>query len=163
MNLKDKMNRELDRLASLIGSASPAVELKFTTADHDRIECLLSGIDKIACAFEHFTLKTDKLADASLEELKSLSENLSSRLTYLLEPISPIEFDPDGCVVQMRSNPPQKDEQEISYYELLVKRGGQLALRRHRKVASDSRVDVSANVTREVLQRLASDFSAAVN
>ena len=50
-----------------------------------------------------------------------------------MEPIRPIELDADACVVQLRSNPPQQDDDGRSYYELLVRRGGEIALARYRK------------------------------
>ena len=58
----------------------------------------------------------------------------------------------------MRSNPPKKDEQGTSYYELLVRREG-LSLCRWNKQTGDVRVQLPANVTREVLLRLIGDFS----
>lgn len=158
-SLKEKLDRELDRLAS---NAGAAMQLDLAITDGDRLESRLTALDAIACAFEQFALKSDKLGDATLDELKKLSEDLSSRLSYLLEPISPIEIDPKGCVVQMRSNPPQKDDAGTSYYELLVQRGGQVSLCRYNKTSGNVRQTVPANVTREVLQRLASDFTTAV-
>ena len=92
--------------------------------------------------------------------MRKVAEALSARLTYLLEPIQPIEVDPDHCVVQMRSNPPQRNENRTSYYELLVARGGQLSLCRYEKDTSSIRQCVPAQVTLEVFWRLLGDFSA---
>ena len=50
-----------------------------------------------------------------------------------MEPICPIEIDADACVVQLRSNPPHRDDDGRSYYELMVRRGGEIALSRYRK------------------------------
>ena len=96
------------------------------------------------------------------EQLKKIAEQLSARLTYLLEPISPIETDAQGCVVQMRSNPPHKDADRTSYYELLVSRSGELSLCRYTRPAGAPRQLIAAHVTREVLLRLAADFAAVV-
>jgi hypothetical protein len=101
------------------------------------------------------------LASAGIERLRAVSQDLSQRLTYLLEPIAPIEVDAEQCVVQLRSNPPQRDEQRTSYYELLVRRGGELSLCRWTKAAGDVRQPLAAHVTREVFLRLVGDFSAA--
>ncbi len=98
----------------------------------------------------------------SSDQLKATAEKLSARLTYLLEPISPIETDAHGCVVQMRSNPPQKEVDRTSYYELLVSRSGELSLCRYARVGGQTREPIAAHVTREVLARLAADFSAVV-
>ncbi len=91
-----------------------------------------------------------------------MAENLSQRLTYLLEPVSPIETDAEGCTVQLRSNPPQKEADRTSYYELLVSRAGEMSLCRWTRAAKSTRDLVPAQITREVLLRLASDFAAVV-
>jgi hypothetical protein len=108
------------------------------------------------------SLRCDKLAAMSTDGLKQVAANLSKRLTYLLEPISPIETDAEGCTVQMRSNPPHKDTDRTSYYELLVSRAGELSLCRYTRVAKGQRQAIPAQLTREVLVRLAGDFSAVV-
>ena len=127
-----------------------------------RLECHLTALEPLACAVLRLTLAADKLASMNSTELEQVAQNLSGRLTYLLEPISPIETDAEGCVVQMRSNPPQKNEDRTSYYELLVARAGQLTLCRYTRTPGQPRQVVPAELTREVLVRLAGDFVAAV-
>ena len=61
----------------------------------------------------------------------------------------------------MRSNPPQKEADRTSYYELLVARTGELSLVRYSRAAGQPRESIPAHVTREVLCRLAGDLSAA--
>jgi hypothetical protein len=127
-----------------------------------RLSCELASVDKLACEFQHLTLHTPALADASTERLQKLAADLAGRLTYLLEPIHPIETDAQGCVVQMRSNPPQRGDDGTCYYELLVRRGGELSLRRWKKLAGGTRTPLSCTVTREVLLRLIGDLAAVV-
>lgn len=126
-----------------------------------RLHCELVAHENLALAFARFELQADKLAAASLERLKTVAEDLSRRLTYLLEPISPVEVDADQCIVQLRSNPPQRDEAGACYYELLVQRGGRLSLCRWTKESGAPRRQVPTQVTREVFFRLVADFSAA--
>ncbi len=121
----------------------------------------IAGVDAIGCALRELALHADALATASIDELKTLSEKLSQQINYLMEPISPIEIDSEGATVQMRSNPPQKDDDGTKYYELLVRRDG-LTLCRYRRAAGQTRQVVPANLTREVLARLAGDFVDAV-
>lgn len=123
--------------------------------------CQLTALDTLACSFTRLALRADSLSNRSTDELKRIAEQLSAKLTYLLEPISPIETDAEGCVVQMRSNPPQKEADRTSYYELLVARTGELSLVRYSRVAGQPRESIPAHVTREVLCRLAGDLSAA--
>ena len=91
-----------------------------------------------------------------------MAKVLSARLTYLMEPIRPIEIDADACVAQLRSSPPQRDDDGRSYYELTVRRGGEIALCRYRKEPGTVRQQIPATVTREVLLRLADDFEAVL-
>lgn len=125
------------------------------------LSCELSGLDTFGCAFVRFELHSDALSEATIEQIRNISNKLSSRLNYLLEPITAVEADAEQCVVQLRSNPPQRDEQRTSYYELLVRRGGELSLCRWTKDPGDSRQPLPAHVTREVFLRLVGDFSAA--
>jgi len=130
------------------------------TADGQEVRCELTALDSMACAFQSLLLHSSALAGRSAEQLKGVAEKLSARLTYLLEPISPIEIDAQGCLVQMRSNPPQKGEDGTTYYELLVARSGELSLRRFNAAQRGQRTAIAAQVTREVLLRLVGDFSA---
>jgi hypothetical protein len=124
------------------------------------LRCQLVALDSLACSFTRLAVHSEKLAGMSREALKRTAEVLSSRLTYLLEPISPIEIDSEGCLVQLRSNPPQKESDRTSYYELLVARSGELSLCRYARSSGQSRQMIAAQVTREVLVRLVADFSA---
>ncbi len=102
-----------------------------------RLVCELTGLDAFGCVFVRFELHSDALSNATMERVREISKSLSARLTYLLEPIAPIESDAEQCIIQMRSNPPQRDEQGTSYYELLVRRGGALSLCRWNKAPGD--------------------------
>ncbi len=126
-----------------------------------RLHCELVAHENLAVAFARFEVEAENLAVASLDRLKTIAEDLSHRLTYLLEPISPVEVDADQCIVQLRSNPPQRDDTGASYYELLVQRCGRLSLCRWTKESGAPRRQVPAQVTREVFLRLVADFSAA--
>ena len=85
------------------------------------------------------------------------------KLLNAKRPIAPIELDAQGCSVQMRSNPPQKDDNGRRYYELLIRRGGSIALCRYEKQPGQPRVRVPAVLTHEVVGRLIDDFSATVD
>jgi hypothetical protein len=136
-------------------------QLLEVTAGGQRLRCALVALDTLACSFTRLDLDCGSLAGATLAKVRDVAEKLSRRLTYLLEPISPVETDALGCLVQMRSNPPAKDEDGTSYYELLVSQRGNLSLCRYKRTAGSPRTTVPAHVTREVLLRLVGDFSAA--
>ncbi|MEX2317632.1 MAG: hypothetical protein WD669_10810 [Pirellulales bacterium] len=156
MTLQKNFEQELTKLGS--GAAA-----SLFAADSPReIHCDIIERNSLAVSFERLALRTTELADATIADLERLAKSLSERLTYLMEPISPIEVDAGACVVQMRSNPPQRDDDGRSYYELLVRRGGEISLCRFRKENGAGRQQISANVTREVIVRLVGDFCAVL-
>ncbi len=123
-----------------------------------QLSCDIVERNSLAVLFNQLRLTTDELASAGAGELERIGKALAGRLTYLMEPIAPIEIDAAACVVQLRSNPPQRDDDGRSYYELIVRRGGEIALTRYRKTNGDARQQIAATVTHEVLMRLVSDF-----
>ncbi len=127
----------------------------------DRLTCVLTTLESLGCAFTSLSLESGRLAGASIDRLKAVSADLARRLTYLLEPINPIETDIDRCIVQMRSVPPKQQADQIDYFELLVARSGELSLARYSRAKGGQRMAIPAQVTREVLLRLAGDLVAA--
>jgi hypothetical protein len=157
MDIKTDIQRELKRIQAVSGRGLLQVD-----TGSGRIEADLLAVDAIGCSFLTLAYSTDKLAGLPIDELKKLSESLIARLTYLLEPIGIVEVDRDRASVQLRSKPPQKGDDGTSYYELMVRRGGDVTLSRYQKKPGQIREIVSAHVTREVLQRLAEDFVTVV-
>ena len=159
MNLKLRAEAALKAIAPFLQGRQSIDE----TTGAQTLHCDLVALDVLACAFDRFEVHGDKLTPAGMPELKRVAEDLSRRLTYLLEPISPIEADQQQCIVQLRSNPPQAGDDGTSYYELLVARGGKLSLCRWLKERGQPRRIIPAQVTREVFLRLVADFSAAAS
>ena len=157
MSLRERVQQSLVSIPSFTTGTHP---LSVTEGDQT-LACELVALDSLACAFDHFVLQTPALAQATVESLRALSDKLSRRLGYLLETIGAVETDAEQCVVQMRSTPPHQDDDGTSYYELLVRRGGELRLNRYRKTPGSERQVIPAHVTREVFLRLVADFSAA--
>jgi hypothetical protein len=156
MNLHKKLEQELSTLGNG-GAAVLAVE-----EAPRRITCELAERNSLAMSFTELRLSTTELAGADADKLDRIGKVLSERLTYLMEPIAPIEIDAAACVVQLRSNPPQRDDDGRSYYELMVRRGGEITLTRYRKEIGDARHPIAATVTREVLLRIVGDFCAVL-
>ena len=157
MSLKNRVQHQLAAMRAFHGGAQDISVREGPQA----FECELVGLDTLACAFQHFTVRTDALAQANVSQLQSVSDRLAKKLSYLLEAIGAVEIDAEQCVIQMRSVPPHKDDDGTSYYELMVRSGGELSLRRYQKSPGRSRQPVAAHVTREVFLRLVGDFSAA--
>ena len=125
------------------------------------LEFELTAVDSMAVNLKYLQLSTSHPAASGTEELKQLGHDLAERLIYLLEPITPIEIDPEGATIQMRSNPPRQDDDGTRYYELLVRRSG-LSLRRYVKTPGAVRQGIAGQLTRDVVGRLATDFVATV-
>ncbi len=156
MTLRMQFEQELIQLGA---GGSATVDI---TASSRRLTCDLVERNSLAVAFQTLRVATPELAGATSSSLERMAKELSARLTYLMEPIRPIEIDADACVAQLRSSPPQRDDDGRSYYELTVRRGGEILLCRYRKEPSAARQQIAANVTREVLLRLADDFEAVL-
>ena len=153
-HLNDKLNRLIQQ------HSGGSCELTLDTPE-GQFTAQLETIDQLACTFSLLRLEANKLAAATIDELAAVATDLSSRLSYLLETISPVEIDRDMCIVQMRSSPPEQGDQGTFYYELVLRQGA-IDLCRYQKSPGDVREAVPATVTREVLGRLAEDFVAAI-
>jgi hypothetical protein len=156
MTIQSQFQQQLTKLGTG-GAATVTAE-----AQPRKLSCDVVERNALAVSFNVLRLTTAELASASAADLERLGKALSDRLTYLMEPIAPIEIDAQACVVQLRSNPPQRDDDGRSYYELTVRRGGEIALVRFRKETGATRQQIPATVTSEVLVRLVGDFCAAL-
>ena len=150
----------LAELQTAIGQTS----LPLVVADGQRtVRCHAVQCDPLAATIDELSLETPELAGATVAQLQVASLSLSQRVNYLLEPIAPIETDATGCSVQMRSNPPQRDDNGRRYYELLLRRGGEVVLCRYEKQPGQPRLRVPAALTHEVIGRLVDDFCSTVD
>ena len=156
MSLQDDLLKELQ---SIIGQQNQRV---IAQEGKRTLRCEVDQCDPLAVAVYEFVLESTELANTDIGKLKSASQSLCNRVNYLLEPISPIETDFDSCIVQMRSTPPQSQEDTKYYYELLIKRGGSIAMSRYEKQPGAIRTQVASQLTHEVLGRLADDFNVTI-
>ena len=122
------------------------------------IRCDFSSIDSMACAVQR--LAVDFSSSQSAERLRDKCTELSAKLTYLLEPLQIIECDEELSTVQMRSNPPQADQQARRYYELTAT-PSRLALCRFEKRPGHGREQINCVFTHEVVMRLVKDLAEA--
>lgn len=158
MSLKQQVQQALQNWPPFTG----ACRLLSAQDGAVRLECRLTALDRLACAFEHLQVQHPALTNASLQRLKQIADQLSARLTYLLEPIRVLEADAQQCAVQLRSSPPEREADSAAYYELLVRADGTLSLARYVKQPGMPRQVTPAQVTHEVLLRLVVDLTSAV-
>lgn len=157
MSIRNKILQALPSAGSGSGRAEIAISAPAGSLVIDVV-----AADVIGCSIQSLRLDSTRLQGASAEQLKQLGERLAGKLTYLLEPLRPIELDLDGFLLQMRSNPPQKDEDGSQYYEILARREG-LRLCRFQKERGQPRREIPAHLTREVLARLGEDFAGVMS
>ena len=155
------MSSLVDQLMQQVDASGPGA----TVSSRERGERLVLGLssyDQLAVAVTELRLETDRLAGASADRVAEVAKLLTDRVSYLLEPLTPVEIDRELAIVQLRSTDPTTEDQVASYYELLVRTGGSITMRRYRKPRGVMREPIDATLTREVLRRLAGDLLAAV-
>ena len=157
MSLSSKL---LDELRSSVGQRGRSISL---SEGQRVVRCEAFECDPFAASIDEIVLETPELANATTSQLQAASRDLALRVNYLLEPIAPIETDAQGCSVQMRSNPPHKDDNGARYYELLLRRGGLASLSRYEKQPGQPRTRIPAALTHEVIGRLIDDFSVTID
>lgn len=160
MSLADRLNQRL---------AQPGIDgANVDVADSgDRLLVRVDQSGPLAVTCWELRLTTDRLAGAPIDRVREVAEEITRRVTYLLEPIQPIESDAEACVVQLRSTQPSQTDSEgrngvMSYYEALVKTGGSISLQRFESQRGVLRTSVSMTLTKEIIIRLVADFLASV-
>jgi hypothetical protein len=122
--------------------------------DHLCIELELAERGLIGCLFS----RVDLQARASAR-LRLGSSRIAEKITYLGESLGVIEKEASGGKRVLRSLPPRKDGQIISYFEILLDGPNALSLARYEYDPQvGERKAVSAPLTLETLERLVTDL-----
>jgi len=157
MSLSADLQQEL---TALIGTNSPTT---VTVADPAGLMLTVefTAVDSMSCSFTGITLFVPSLQQAAFDVLKQWAQALSQRITYLLENIGPLEFDPDAGEVLIRSTPPSQLPSGTQYFEIILSShsSGTFSLRRYASVKGQpGRQAVDITVTHEVLIKLTDDL-----
>lgn len=121
----------------------------------------VTAIDAMSVEFQELSLFVPTLQNSAFDVLKQWSTDLSQRITYLLENIGPLEFDPAAGQVLIRSTPPSQLTSGTQYFEIMLSSSGNgtFTLKRFRSVAGRTgRDQVEMQMTIEVLLRLIDDL-----
>jgi len=162
MSFRTDLTRELTRLRGL------SVVTPVTVTMQDGGVSLSVGflaVDSLACSFEQIGLQAPHLAGCGFDVLKKWAEQLSRRITYLLEQIGPLEYDEPAGQVLIRSTPPSQLSNGTQYYEILLQshQGGRFTLQRYESTKGQpGRRQAPLTTTHEVLLKLADDLSDTV-
>ena len=85
MTLQSKLDQELTNLGNGAAATVTIEELP------RELTCVITERNSLAVSFNDLRLTTGELASAAPADLERIGKQLADRLTYLMEPISPIE------------------------------------------------------------------------
>ena len=163
MSLSDSLSQELTRLVGLNSVLPQTITLPTTNRIDMSIE--FTAVDSLSCAFRELRINAPHLAGASFATLKTWADDLSRRITYLLENLGPLEFDPTTQQVLIRSKSPDQRTGGAKYYEILLQcqAAGRFFLRRYYSDPTQTgRNQVDLHLTHETLLKLVDDLVATV-
>jgi hypothetical protein len=157
MSLSLDLQHELKRL---VGTTRPTT---VTIAEPGGLSMQVefTAVDTMSCSFAEIQLFVPSLQNATFDILKKWAEQLSQRITYLLENIGPLEYDPAAGEVLIRSTPPSQLSNGTQYFEIILssKSSGTFSLKRYRSTKGQPGRDaVEITVTHEVLLKLTNDL-----
>ncbi len=159
MSLRPALSAELGRLRGYSSASPVAVHLQGPAGINIAID--LTIVDSLSCAFREITVHVPALQNAAFDALKKWAEALSQRITYLLEQLSPLEYDPQGGQVLIRSTSPDQLPDGTQYYEMILSSQGtgNFSLRRYKSVkGTTGRDPIDMQVTHEALYKLCDDL-----
>ncbi|HWL10955.1 MAG TPA: hypothetical protein VNQ76_21280, partial [Planctomicrobium sp.] len=118
MSLRDQLELELKNLHAVRSAMPTTVQLSDSSGVALRVE--LSQLDSMSCAFSELALFVPQLQNSAFDVLKQWAIDLSQKVSYLLEKIGALEFDPANGQVLIRSNPPHSSAAGTHYYEIVL-------------------------------------------
>ncbi|MBM80532.1 MAG: hypothetical protein CMJ78_08055 [Planctomycetaceae bacterium] len=159
MSIANQLSNELKQLKGFASSHAKVVTLD--DADGNQLSIDFNAVDSMSCAFEELRLNIPSLDGSSIETIEDWAKELSNRVTYLLENIGPLEFDPTLKQGLVRSTPPDKSEDGTKFYEILLKAtgNGSFTLKRYEsETGTPGRTQVNLQMTHEQLLKLTEDL-----
>jgi len=159
MSVRALLVAELARLKGF--SALTPVTVQISDPTGIVIEIDFTQVDSLACALRQITVHVPRMSQAAFDVLKRWADALSRRITYLLEQLCPLEYDPAAGQVLIRSTRPDQLPDGTQYYEMvLTSQGtGTFSLKRFSSVkGTPGRTLIDLQVTHEVLFKLCDDL-----
>lgn len=159
MSMRPQLALELQRLVGVPGGTL----VSLSGPGGLRLQIDFAAVDSMSCCFSELQLFVPALQQAAFDVLRQWADDLSRRITYLLEQIGPLEYDPAAGQVLIRSVRPDALPDGSQYYEVMLSShsGGNFSLRRYRSTKGQpGRAPVDITVTHEVLLKLVDDLVA---
>lgn len=163
MPLRNQLEQQLWNLHAASAAMPTSVQVADPAGITLRLE--LTQLDSMSCAFSELAVFVPKLQTAAFDILQRWALGLSQRVSYLLEKIEALEFDPANSQVLIRSNPPHSTAVGTQYYEIVLSSvgNGTFVLKRFRSVSGQpGRDPVEIQLTHEVLLKLVDDLVATI-
>lgn len=149
----------LQILQGMAGFAGPGVQTVSVTEPADvHLELDVVSADRFSCGFRELRLNVPPFTHTAPGQLKQWADEVCRRVTYLLEQLDTIEFDPQTGQAQIRSTRPDRQADHSRYYEILLQMPGQLSLCRYQIVPGMPREQIDIQATHEVLEKLVPDL-----
>ena len=159
MSVRPILTAELVRLRGY-SSVTP-VQVLLSDPSGVQVEIDLTQVDTLGCAVRRITMRVPAMSSVAFDVLKRWADALSQRITYLLEQLTPLEYDPQAGQVLIRSTRPDQLPDGTQYYEIVLSSqgAGTFALQRFRSVkGTPGRTPIDLQVTHEVLYKLCDDL-----
>lgn len=96
------------------------VEQIIARADKTTVRCELSAAERLGFALTRLELIEEDQGMQTFAQLERRAEQLCAKVTYLLEPLQPIELDRQLGSALLRSRVPRRRGDLLSYYEVLA-------------------------------------------
>jgi hypothetical protein len=140
----DQLQPDISFPAGTVQASDDQFKVDVTLVDWDRLGCLIRKVE-----IGHSHNNAMKFDPAQIED----------KITYLGEPLRVIELAEDGGRAVLRSAPPHRDGEKISFFELVLDQNAGLSLVRYLYDGNrGERISVPAALTRESLERLLADL-----
>lgn len=163
--LTPDLTHELQKLSGLSVSTPQTSTLSTTDprnpSDTMEVELDFLEVDRLSCALAELRLNVPSMSQAAPDLLKQWADALCQRVTYLLENMGPLEFEPDSGQILIRSVAPTQNPSKRVFYEVMLhaNSGGSFSLKRYESIKGQpGRTVVPLQLTHEVLARLIDDL-----
>ncbi len=158
MSLLTSLKQSLQSQTGWAGSVPQTI-----SASDQGVDCEVdvTAVDRLSCSITEIRLGGSFLATATYQQLQDWARNFSRKITYLLEELGPLEFDPQAGQVLVRSIKPDALPDGTAYFEILLElqAGNMFSMRRYRYVKGQpGRDSIEMHLTFEVLCKLVDDL-----
>ncbi len=155
MSLSRKIAAEVDDLVKT--SAHP--RLIEAEDGHHKINMPINRATPISIECAGFDFQVANHPEMTIDELRSWGDRVAQTVTYLLEPLAVQEADATRGEVLLRSESPTNKPEKRSYYEVQLKKQGQMKFNRIAyQEDTRSRGPIPCHFTNEVVERLVDDL-----